>query len=77
MVASSYGSSDESSTSSSSSSSLSHLVNDMLQSHREMQQDFKAIETSTGMPQLGDDGVYRIVTEQEFQYVIVHALVKH
>ena len=51
--------------------SLSELTDDMLRSHREMKSEMKAMETAfaagRGIAQAGEDGVYRIFNEEQYQ----------
>jgi hypothetical protein len=49
--------------------SLSGLVTGMLQSHQEMSQELAVEEAhqDEGMPPLGNDGIYRILNENQYQ----------
>jgi hypothetical protein len=52
--------------------SLSGLVTGLLQSHQEMAQVLavKEAHQGEGMPPLGNDGIYRILNENQYRYVI-------
>ena len=54
--------------------SLSGLVSNMLSAHREMAKEINEAATVSpcekdGMPQAGEDGIYRIISEEQYRYV--------